>query len=85
MVISTSKTFTKEELVRKFRDLYAENSPYIIQCVPGKVIIRCGPSEIDGTCVRMRTVDSGSESLFVSGTLKTVRERYPDLKARKKH
>ena len=83
MVIGISMTLTKEDAVRKLRTLHGENAPYVIQCVPGKIVLRCDPSEIEDVCSRIKGMDGTSESLLVSGTLKTLREKYPDLKTHK--
>jgi hypothetical protein len=79
-----SVTMTKEELIRAFRTKCGGDVPYVIQCVPGKAVIRCSPDEIDKVKDRMKAVDSGSESIITSGTLRTLRDRYPVLKANKK-
>jgi len=79
-----SVPMTKEELIRAFRARCGGDIPYVIQCVPGKAVIRCSPDEIDKVKDRMKTVDGGSESIITSGTLKTLRDRYPILKTETK-
>ena len=79
-----SVPMTKEELIRAFRAKNGSDVPYVIQCVPGKAVIRCSPNEIEKVKDQMKAVNNGSESLATSGTLKTLRDRYPVLKANKR-
>ena len=76
---------TKEDLIRRLRSSCGENVPYVIQHTNGKTVIRCAPSEIDDVSMKLKSVDDSSESLITSGTLKTIREKYPELKTQKKH
>ena len=85
VVFSTSVSLTKEDLIRKLRSSCGENAPYVIQHANGKTVIRCSPTEIDDISAKLRSVDDTSESLITSGTLKTIRERYPELRSQKKH
>jgi len=80
VVFDMSVQMTKEELIRAFRAKNGGDAPYVIQCIPGKAVIRCSPNEIEKVKDQMRIVDGGSESLITSGTLRTVRDKYPDLK-----
>ena len=75
-----SVPMTKEELIRALRTRCGGDVPYVIQCVPGKAVIRCSPDEIDKVKDRMRIIDGKSESILTSGTLKTLRDKYPVLK-----
>lgn len=84
ILFSISDGITKESLIRSFRTLDAATQPYIVQCIPGKVIIRCGPDEREDIISTMSRVDPSSVSLLTSGTLRTLRDRYPDLKTPKK-
>ncbi len=52
----------------------------IIQCAEGMAIVRCAPEEIDECISAFRQVDPTCEALTVSGTLRTLRDRYPILK-----
>ncbi len=84
IVFSISDGTTKDSLIKRFRAMGLDDPPYIIQCVPSKAIIRCSPEQKEDIIGIMSTADEGSRSLMVSGTLKTIRERYPDLKNIKK-
>jgi|GEM_PF-421664 len=80
VVFEMSVPMTKEELIRALRTRCGGDVPYVIQCVPGKAVIRCSPDEIDKVKDRMRIIDGKSESILTSGTLKTLRDKYPVLK-----
>jgi RNase P/RNase MRP subunit POP5 len=68
---------TKEGLISLLRSV---RSPlYIIQCSGGWAIVRCAPEDVDGTIAIMREAEPSSVSLRTSGTLRTLRERYPKL------
>ena len=63
-----------------------ENMPDIrvITSFSGKAIVRCSPSEIEAVTAKMKTSFPGSESLITSGTLRKIREEYPELKVPQK-
>jgi len=84
VVFDMSVPMTKEELIKAFRVKCGGDAPYVIQCAPGKTVIRCSPNEIDKVREQMKIVDSGSESIVTSGTLRTLRDKYPILKADKR-
>ena len=52
----------------------------VITSFSDKAIVRCGPSEIERVSAAMRSCFPGSESLLTSGTLKKLRDRYPELR-----
>lgn len=56
----------------------------VITSFGGKAIVRCEPGNVDNVISVVKTAWTESESLFVSGTLRTVREKYPDLKVPQK-
>ena len=64
----------------------AETMPDIrvITSFEGKAIVRCSPSEIVSVSEAMRTAFPGSDSLIASGTLRKVREIYPELRVAQK-
>lgn len=51
----------------------------VIQCSEGWAIVRCAPSETSLMAESVRSADPGAVSLATSGTLKTLREKYPEL------
>lgn len=52
----------------------------VIQCAEGMAIVRCSPDNIEECGEAMRKVTADAEIVTVSGTLKTLRDRYPVLK-----
>lgn len=64
----------------------AESMPDIrvITSFGGKAIVRCSPSEIGAVSEAIRANFPGSESLITSGTLRKIREIYPELRVAQK-
>jgi len=88
IVFEVSPNITKESLIRTTNSICKnEESLYIIQCNSSRAIIRCSPDQIGRSIEIMNIADSYSRSILMSGTLKTLRDRYPELKnnASKKH
>jgi RNase P/RNase MRP subunit POP5 len=56
----------------------------VITSFGGKAIVRCSPPETDAVKSAMSEAFPGSESLITSGTLRKVREVYPELKVKQK-
>lgn len=56
----------------------------VITSFGGKAIVRCSPAEIEQVSTTMKERFPGSESLITSGTLRKVREVYPELKVAQK-
>jgi len=56
----------------------------VITSFGGKAIIRCNPAAKDAVTAKMAESFPGSESLITSGTLRKVREIYPELKVPQK-
>ena len=52
----------------------------VIQCAEGMAIVRCAPEEIRECTDAVKTAEPSAELVTVSGTLKTLRDRYPVLK-----
>ena len=52
----------------------------VITSFGGKAVVRCGPSEIPAVTECMQGAYPGCESLICSGTLRKIREVYPELK-----
>jgi len=84
VVFDVSPDLTKEHLIKRFRSVCQGDPPYIIQCVPGKAIIRCSPEGKEEMMRLMTRADPSSVPLATSGTIRTIREKYPELKAAKK-
>ena len=56
----------------------------VITSFGGKAIVRCGPNEIDTVKQKMSEAYPNTETLITSGTLRKVREIYPELKVPQK-
>ncbi len=56
----------------------------VITSFGGKAVVRCSPGEIQAVSDRMKECYPGSESLITSGTLRKIREEYPELKVPQK-
>ena len=56
----------------------------VITSFEGKAIVRCSPQEIEQVSAAMKAYFPGSESLITSGTLRKIREVYPELKVPQK-
>ncbi|MCL1979086.1 MAG: hypothetical protein FWG60_02880 [Methanomassiliicoccaceae archaeon] len=84
VVFEVSPRLTKELLIKEFRSAGLRDPPYIIQCVPGKAVLRCAPKDRDNTIDIMSRVDPPSVPLSTSGTIRKIRRAYPELKAPKK-
>ena len=58
--------------------------PYVIQSDGGFAILRCSPSETDVVIALMLSIDPSWTSILTSGTLKTLRDKIPELAVPKK-
>ena len=70
---------TRETLIPKLRAYAGDSAPYVIQCSQGWAIIRTAPDGIDSALSLMSRAVPGCSSISTSGTLRTLRERYPVL------
>ena len=52
----------------------------VITCGGGWAVVRCSPDEVEDAISAVKAAYPGSESLLTSGTIKTLRDRYPELK-----
>lgn len=77
VVFSVPAGLTREDLIRKIPGGRRFN---VIQCAEGMAIVRCAPEEIGECEAAVRTVAGTAETVSVSGTLKTLRDKYPILK-----
>jgi len=84
VVFDVPPDMTKEGLIKRFRSVCPDDPPYIIQCGSGKAMLRCSPERREDTIRRMAQAAPGSAPLATSGTIRTIRERYPELKTAKK-
>ena len=79
IAFTVSPGLTKEWLSGKIRAFCAGEPPKVIQCAEGWCIVRCSPKECADTVALMSKADPESRSLRTSGTLITLRKRYPRL------
>ena len=52
----------------------------VITCGDGWAVVRCSPAEVDSAISAVTGTFPGSEPVLTSGTLKTLRDRYPELR-----
>lgn len=52
----------------------------VITCGEGWAVIRCSPAEVESAISAVAGAFPGSEPVLTSGTLKTLRDRYPELR-----
>jgi RNase P/RNase MRP subunit POP5 len=74
----------KEALIKNLRSIASEAPPYVIQCAFGKAIMRCAPKDREETVRIMSRIDPSCISLMTSGTIRKIRDRYPELKTAKR-
>lgn len=79
IAFTVDPSLTRESLAGKMKAFGGENAPKVIQCAEGWCILRCAPKDREGTVALMSRIDPGSKSLRTSGTVITLRKRYPRL------
>ena len=84
IAFDVSPDMRKDILIKNLRVLRPNDVPYVVQCAGGKAIVRCTPRETKETMLMMLQADPSCVSLMTSGTLRTIREKYPELKPPKK-
>lgn len=77
VAFATDPELTKESVVHNIPGGKRFN---VIQCAEGMAVVRCAPSDIDECIAAVGRIDPASEALSVSGTIRTLRDRYPVLK-----
>ncbi|MDR1404579.1 MAG: hypothetical protein LBJ20_03305 [Candidatus Methanoplasma sp.] len=78
-----SEHTTKIALVKWLSSAGAD-PPYVVQCIPGMAVLRCPPERREETIALMHSADPFSAPLKTSGTLRTLRDKFPELKAMRK-
>jgi hypothetical protein len=74
----------REAVIRRVNRISDGEAPYIVQCEKNRMIARCSPDAIERTIEMVLRMDPGSSSIITSGTLKTIRDKYPELKTKQK-
>ena len=78
IAFSVDSKFSKDTLISALRSVSAAQ-PYVIQCGEGWAIVRCMHDSVDETKEAVKRADPKSLPLRTSGTLRTLRSRYPEL------
>ncbi len=68
----------REDLIKKLNSI-SDDAPYVVQCSEGWAIVRTSPEGRDETIRMISEIDPSSKSLLTSGTLITLRKRFPKL------
>ncbi len=79
VAITLDPSFEKETLIGKVNAMTGGKCPKIIQCSSGWCIFRCAPGETEDCMNYIKTASPDAISLRTSGTLITLRKRYPVL------
>lgn len=79
IAFTVDQSLTREALIGKLKAFRGDSAPRVIQCSEGWCILRCAPKEREDTISLMSAIDPSSKSLRTSGTLITLRQRYPRL------
>ena len=77
IAFKTGEAIEKDELVSRLKSRTVR--PYVIQCSDGWAIVRTEPSECESAMSAVADACPGSEPLSTSGTLRTLRGKYPEL------
>ena len=76
IAFDVSPGMTPEKLARGL----PKNRFKVIQCAEGMAIVRCPDGETNGCIEAVLAADPGAQSRRVSGTLRTLRDRYKVLR-----
>ena len=79
VAFTVDKELTRSTLIPKLQALFGENAPYVVQCSEGWAVVRTVPGGIGDAVAMMSKASPGCRSLSTSGTLRTLRQRYPRL------
>ncbi|AGI47340.1 hypothetical protein TALC_00331 [Thermoplasmatales archaeon BRNA1] len=74
----TDPSTTRETLIPR---LPKDHRFKVIQCAGGMAAIRCSPEDVEECAAAMKRADPSSEMVRVSGTIRTLRDRYSVLRA----
>jgi len=80
IAFTVDSSLDRGTLIAGLNSLAGGSAPYVIQCSEGWAIIRTSPEGADDAIALMRQADQSSVSLCTSGTLRTLRDRYPRLR-----
>lgn len=80
MAFVTDPSLDEDTLKTRLKAVGGGHGPKVIQCSEGWCIIRSDPKNRDRSIEQMTVADPMCRSLRTSGTLHTLRDRYPELK-----
>ena len=81
VAFTLSETFTKETLAGKLSAYSGGTEFKVIQCASGWCIVRSAPNDVRKVIEMMSHADPASKSVSTSGTLITLRSKYPPLES----
>ncbi|MCL2510060.1 MAG: hypothetical protein FWF07_03165 [Methanomassiliicoccaceae archaeon] len=84
IVFDVPSDLRKDILIREVNSVGPEGLVYVVQCTAGKAMVRCSPKNREETIRIMSQISPSFVSLMTSGTIRKIRERYPELKVPKK-
>ena len=79
MAFTLDSKFDRASLIAGLKSVAGDSAPYVVQCSEGWCIVRCTPDMREETVQLMKLIDPSAVSLRTSGTLITLRKRYPRL------
>jgi len=84
IAFDVSADLRKDVLIRGINSVSPDDFLYVVQCAHGKAMVRCSPNNREEAIRIMSLVDPSCVSLMTSGTIRTIRDRYPELRVTKK-
>jgi len=84
IVFDVPSDLRKDILIRDVNSIGPEGLVYVVQCTGGKAMVRCTPKNKEEAMRIMSQIAPSCVSLMTSGTIRTIRERYPELRVPKK-
>ncbi|MCL2318131.1 MAG: hypothetical protein FWC44_03660 [Methanomassiliicoccaceae archaeon] len=84
IVFEISPNLRRDALISSLVSVKGENPPHLIQMDHGKAVVRCTPQNREDAVNAVSRADPKAVSLVTSGTLRKIRELYPELKPEKR-
>ena len=79
IAFTVSPSLRRSALIEALTERMGADAPRVIQCSEGWCIIRCPPNMCARSISMMSEIDPQAVSLRTSGTLISLRQRYPEL------
>ena len=83
IAFTVDPSLNREMLISRLRSVSGDAAPYVVQCAEGWCILRVSPKDSESALSLMSRLYPDSKSVSTSGTLRTLRSRYPVLKSTK--